>query len=63
MADYENFETLAVRSQIERSQHREHSAPIYMTSSFVFDDAEQARAMFADELPGNIYSRYSNPNT
>ena len=34
-----------------------------MTSSFVFDDAEQARAMFADEIAGNIYSRYSNPNT
>jgi len=37
--------------------------PLYLTSSFVFDDAEQARAMFADEIPGNIYSRYSNPNT
>ncbi|MDH5250261.1 MAG: aminotransferase class I/II-fold pyridoxal phosphate-dependent enzyme, partial [Cyclobacteriaceae bacterium] len=42
---------------------REHSVPLYMTSSFVFDDAEQARAMFADEISGNIYSRYSNPNT
>jgi O-succinylhomoserine sulfhydrylase len=36
---------------------------LYLTSSFVFDDAEQARAMFADEISGNIYSRYSNPNT
>jgi O-succinylhomoserine sulfhydrylase len=34
-----------------------------MTSSFTFENAEQARAMFADEIPGNIYSRYSNPNT
>ncbi len=57
-----NFETIAVRTQTERSQHREHSVPIYATSSFVFEDAEQARAMFADEIPGNIYTRFSNPN-
>lgn len=57
-----NFETLAIRGQYERTEHREHSVPLYLTSSFVFDDAEQARAMFADEIPGNIYSRYSNPN-
>jgi O-succinylhomoserine sulfhydrylase len=57
-----NFETNAIRTQAERSGHREHSAPIYMTSSFVFDDAEQMRAMFADEVEGNIYSRFSNPN-
>lgn len=58
-----NFETDAIRSQAERSSFREHSVPVYLTSSFVFDDAEQARAMFADEIAGNIYSRYSNPNT
>jgi O-succinylhomoserine sulfhydrylase len=58
-----NFETDAIRGQHDRSEFREHSVPLYMTSSFVFDDAEQARAMFADEIPGNIYSRYSNPNT
>lgn len=57
-----NFETLAIRTQTDRSENREHSAPIYMTSSFVFDDAEQARALFADEYPGNIYTRFSNPN-
>ncbi len=56
------FETNAVRTQTERSQHREHSTPIFATSSFVFDDAEQARALFADEIPGNIYTRFSNPN-
>ena len=56
------FETKAIRTQSERSPHREHCAPIYMTSSFVFEDAEQARAMFADEIPGNIYTRFSNPN-
>lgn len=63
MSNKSNFETDAVRRQQERSAFREHSVPVYMTSSFVFDDAEQARAMFADEIPGNIYSRYSNPNT
>ena len=59
--DYK-FETDAIRQQVERSQHREHSAPLYLTSSFVFDSAEQARAMFAEEVEGAIYSRYSNPN-
>ena len=58
-----NFETNAIRMQHERTEFREHSVPLYLTSSFVFDSAEQARAMFADEIPGNIYSRYSNPNT
>ncbi len=56
-------ETDAIRIQSERTGFREHSVPLFLTSSFVFDDAEQARAMFADEIPGNIYSRYSNPNT
>ena len=45
------FETNAIRTQCDESPHREHSAPIYMTSSFTFDDAEQARALFADEMP------------
>ena len=58
-----NFETDAIRNQHERTDFREHSVPLYLTSSFVFETAEQARAMFADEIPGNIYSRYSNPNT
>lgn len=56
------FETKAIRTQYERA-HREHSVPLYLTSSFVFEDAEQARALFADEYQGNIYSRFSNPNT
>lgn len=55
-------ETLAIRTQVERTQAREHAAPLYLTSSFVFDSAEQARATFADEQPGNIYSRFTNPN-
>lgn len=61
MSKSKNFETLAIRSQMTRRE-REHSAPLYLTSSFVFDDAEQARALFADEVQGNIYTRFSNPN-
>lgn len=57
------FETIAIRNQLERSQFNEHSVPLHLTSSFVFDDAEEMRAMFADEIEGNIYSRFSNPNT
>jgi O-succinylhomoserine sulfhydrylase len=62
MNDSSHFETDAIRAQQERSENREHSAPLYLTSSFVFEDAEQARALFADEIPGNIYTRFSNPN-
>jgi O-succinylhomoserine sulfhydrylase len=62
MSDFRK-ETLAIRTQSERSSNREHAVPVYMTSSFVFDDAEQARAMFADEIQGNIYTRFSNPNS
>lgn len=57
------FETNAIRTQIERSQFLEHSSPLYLTSSYVFEDAEDMRASFADEKDRNIYSRYSNPNT
>lgn len=62
MESYKHFETRAVRTQSERSGNREHSTPIYMTSSFLFEDAEQARALFNEEAEGNIYTRYSNPN-
>lgn len=55
-------ETDPIRAQHERTSFREHSVPLYLTSSFVFEDAEQARALFADEVPGNIYTRFSNPN-
>lgn len=55
-------ETDPIRAQHERTEFREHSVPLYLTSSFVFEDAEQARALFADEIPGNIYTRFSNPN-
>jgi O-succinylhomoserine sulfhydrylase len=55
-------ETIAIRGQIERSQYNEHAVPLYLTSSFVFEDAEDMRAQFAEEKPGEIYSRYANPN-
>ncbi|NQY07730.1 MAG: aminotransferase class I/II-fold pyridoxal phosphate-dependent enzyme [Flavobacteriaceae bacterium] len=58
-----NFETLAIRSQIERTQYLEHSSPLYLTSSFVFEDAEDMRASFSEEKERNLYSRFSNPNT
>ncbi|MBL7872684.1 MAG: aminotransferase class I/II-fold pyridoxal phosphate-dependent enzyme [Cyclobacteriaceae bacterium] len=58
-----NFETDAIRAQSERSENKEHSVPLYLTSSFVFESAEHARALFADEVQGNIYTRYSNPNS
>lgn len=59
----ENFETIAIRLQAERSQYKEHSVPLYLTSSYKFDDAEDMRALFAAEKDGNVYSRYANPNT
>ena len=55
-------ETGPIRGQSERTNFREHSVPLYLTSSFVFDNAEHARALFADEISGNIYTRFSNPN-
>ena len=57
------FETQAIRTQTEQSQFQEHSSPLYLTSSFVFEDAEEMRASFAEEKERNIYSRFSNPNT
>ena len=58
-----NFETKAIRLQTDRSQFQEHSTPLYLTSSFVFEDAEDMRSSFAEEKERNLYSRFSNPNT
>jgi O-succinylhomoserine sulfhydrylase len=55
-------ETIAIRKHIDRTYQKEHSNPLYLTSSFIFDSAEEMAAVFADEQEGNIYSRYSNPN-
>lgn len=52
-----------IREQVPRSANREHSTPLYLTSSFIFDSAEQGRAIFAQEEEGMVYSRYANPNT
>jgi O-succinylhomoserine sulfhydrylase len=54
-------ETLAVRAGIERSQFNEHSEALYLTSSFVFDNAAQAAARFSNAEPGNVYARFTNP--
>ena len=63
MSKHKKFETDAIRTQVERSQHNEHSVPLFLTSSFVFDDAEDMRASFAEEKMRNVYSRFTNPNT
>ncbi len=63
MSDKKNFETLAVRTQADTTQFSEHSVPLYLTSGFVFEDAEEMRASFAEEKQRDLYSRYSNPNT
>ena len=53
--------TLAVRAGQRRTPEGEHSEPLFLTSSYVFDSAEQAAARFANQEPGNIYSRFTNP--
>ena len=58
-----HFETNSIRISPSKSNQKEHSAPLYLTSSFTFDSAEEARATFAEEVDGNIYSRYANPNS
>ena len=63
MADQHRFETKAIRGQMDRTQYREHSMPMFLSSSFVFPSAEEMRDTFAGETEGIIYSRYSNPNT
>ncbi len=55
-------QTQAIRIQTERTNEMEHSTPMFLTSSFCFDNAEEMRAAFADESDDNIYSRFSNPS-
>lgn len=62
--EYDNewgFATQAIRAGFERSAFGEHSEPLFLTSSYVFDSAEQAAARFAGSDIGNVYSRYTNP--
>ena len=61
MADKAEFDTLALRTGIHRSQFGEHSEAMYLTSSFVFENAAQAAARFTGGAEGNIYSRFTNP--
>ena len=56
-----DFETRAVRAGTERSQFNEHSEALFLTSSFVFDNAAQAAARFSGAEAGNVYSRFTNP--
>lgn len=60
-ADFTGFSTQAVRVGHERSPEGEHSEPIFLTSSYVFANAEEAAARFSGDMPGNIYSRFTNP--
>jgi O-succinylhomoserine sulfhydrylase len=53
--------TQGIRSAQTRTNVREHSPPIFATSSFVYDSAEQAAAVFAEQEPGYVYSRFTNP--
>ncbi|WP_234733175.1 trans-sulfuration enzyme family protein [Tellurirhabdus bombi] len=55
-------QTKAIRTQTKKTQYREHSTPLFLTSSFTFESAEQGKALFEETEEGNIYSRFSNPN-
>jgi len=59
----QKLETAVIRTQTPSSGHREHASSIYMTSSYTFENAEHARALFSKEVEGQIYTRYGNPNT
>src|SRR5947209_7788590 len=63
MDSSQHFETQAISTQAERSLYNENSVPLYLSSSFIFDTADDMRAAFADEREAYIYSRYTNPNT
>ncbi|HLV47141.1 MAG TPA: aminotransferase class I/II-fold pyridoxal phosphate-dependent enzyme [Flavobacterium sp.] len=56
------FETQAIRTQISRSSFNEHTTPLYLTSSFVFDHAEEMRAVFAEDVDKFSYTRFTHPN-
>lgn len=59
----QNRITRLIRKRIEKTEEGEHSSPLFLTSSFCFDSAEDMRAAFADETDANIYTRFSNPNS
>lgn len=55
-------QTRIIRTQTEKTQHREHSTPLFLTSSFTFESAEQGKAIFDETEQGNLYTRFSNPS-
>jgi O-succinylhomoserine sulfhydrylase len=55
-------QTRIIRTQTKKTQYREHSAPLFLTSSFTFESAEQGKALFDETEQGNLYSRFSNPS-
>lgn len=55
-------QTKAIRTQTGKTKYREHSTPLFLTSSFTFESAEQGKALFQETEEGNIYSRFSNPS-
>lgn len=57
----ESIESKVIRTRVEKTKEKEHSSPIFMTSSFQYDSAEAMQSAFA-EGDTNIYSRYTNPN-
>ena len=59
----QHFETDSIRGEDQTPQQPPHTTPIYATSSFTFQSADEARELFADRRQGHVYSRYSNPNT
>jgi O-succinylhomoserine sulfhydrylase len=59
----EHLETRVIHERVAATPHHEQVTPIYMTSGFLFQSAEQARAVYAGEEPGYVYSRWENPNT
>jgi len=56
------FETQAIRTQLNQTRFKEHAVPLFLTSSFTFDSAQEGEALFKGEANGHIYSRFSNPN-
>ncbi len=57
------FETIAIRSQLKQTEQKEHAVPLFLTSSFTFDSAEHGAQIFGGHVEGNLYSRFTNPNT
>ncbi|MEZ4986923.1 MAG: hypothetical protein R2795_18115 [Saprospiraceae bacterium] len=62
MEHQQGFSTRAIREQMEQTAYREHSTPLFMTSSFTFPTAERMRDTFAGETDDIIYSPLQQPH-